>query len=409
MSADIAEKSLLCAMLQSPVAAEMGTRLVGAEAFENRMHAEVWQAIRDESRSGAVDPLRVAQRLAASGSRAASMVPEIYTLGTPVASLRSWAEDIRETHKRRELAVIAARIGQAVEDLDADALLEFVSAQAVLLGETLDGTDEDAEIPGLVPFVDFADQPDDPQSWVVPNLLEVGDAVMMLAPEGAGKSTLSRMMCLAIAAGVHPFQPSRRIPPQRTLLIDLENAAGNIRRDARSQIHSVQHLTHGDLDSGMAWIWHYPKGLDLRKAKDQQLLERSIARIRPRFVAFGSLYKAYTQGSDSYEAAAQEVRVVLDRLRAKYGLCWWIENHMPKGDGKDRPKTPFGASEWMKWSGYGRVMVPIGKDTFELQQFRGDRESGREWPAGLERGGPLRFTAVDQDEIDYIKQEMKRR
>ena len=405
-----AEKALLCAMMQSPAAAELGTRLVGAEAFENRMHAEIWQAIRDElGNAEAIDPLRVAQRLTASGSHAAPMVPEIYTLGTPVPTLRSWAQDVREAHKRRELAAIATRIEQAAHELDADALLEFVSGQASLLGETLDGTDENAEIPGLVPLADFADQPDDPQSWIVPNLLESGDVVMMLAGEGAGKSVLSRMMCLTIAAGVHPFQPSRRIDPQRTLLIDLENAAGTIRRDARSQVHSVQHLTHGEFDSDLAWLWHYPRGLDLRKAKDAQLLERVIARVQPKFVAFGSLYKAYTQGSDSYEAAAQEVRVVLDRMRAKYGVAFWLEHHMPKGDGKERPRTPYGASEWMKWAAYGRVLEHVHGSTFELRQFRGDRESGREWPAGLERGGVLRWTAVDEDELDYLKQEMKRR
>lgn len=402
-----AERSLLCEMMQSPAAADIGTRLVESEAFYNPMHGDIHRAIKAQLQAQQpVEPMLVVQRLAAMGSRAGELVPEIYTVGGFPGSMSSYAGLVNDAARRRQAIVIAERIIQQasspLEPGDSDSPLEFFAQQASALGELIDGTDDGSVVPGLVTMDEFSNRPEDPASWVVPGLIERGDVVMLLAGEGLGKSVLSRMMCIAIAAGIHPFKPNVRITPGRTLLVDLENAPGTVARDARVQMDHVGHLTSGDLDTDNAWLWHYPRGLNLRKAKDARLLERVVARVQPSFIAFGSLYKAYQQGGDSYESAAQEVREVLDRIRDRYQVAWWIEHHMPKGDGRERPRTPYGASEWMKWAGYGRILELVGDNTYELRQFRGDRESGREWPAGLSRGGQLRWSAIwDQQEIDY--------
>lgn len=403
-----AERALLCAMLTSQPAAEVGLGLVGPGEFKNALHGEIWQAIREQSAASAYDAGLVVQRLAAGGSKATHLVPDITTIGTPPAATRQYATVVQSAARKRQLWMLGQRLVQASEQMDGDDLIGLASRVATEVDEIADGTDDTSAIPDLHELPDFAETPDDPQSWVVPNLLEVGDSVMLLAGEGVGKSTISRMMCLALASGVHPFHPRRRIPPQRTLLVDLENAAGTVRRDTRAQIGMIRRFAGEPIAPGMSWVWHYRRGLNLRKPSHAQLLERVIARTGPRLVAMGSLYKAFTQGSDSYEAAAQEVREVLDRLSGKYDFCWWLENHMPKGDGVTRPKVPFGASEWMKWAGYGKVLDPITPEVYELQSYRGDRETGREWPAGLRRGGELRWTAVDPEELEMERQIAKR-
>ena len=258
---------------------------------------------------------------------------------------------------------------------------------------------------GLTTIAEFTDQLDDTSAWLVPDLIDAQDVFMLLASEGAGKTVLSRQMVISLAAGVHPFRPKLRVNPCRTLLVDLENPVGLARRNMRDGRHRLEQIS-GDALGDRAWVWMKPEGLNLRNGTDAALLERVIETTRPQLVAFGSLYKAFLRAGDDWETAADEVRAVFDRLRARYGIALWLEHHMPKGNDPDnRPKMPYGSSVWQRWASHGRVLEQTGLNNFELDpSFRGDREPRPGIPLGLyrntEEDGPHWLAIWDEGVLD---------
>ncbi len=51
--------------------------------------------------------------------------------------------------------------------------------------------------------------------WLVPNLLERKDRLIVTGGEGSGKSYLLRQMAVMMASGMHPFDKNRQIDPLR--------------------------------------------------------------------------------------------------------------------------------------------------------------------------------------------------
>jgi hypothetical protein len=165
----------------------------------------------------------------------------------------------------------------------------------------------------------------------------------------------------------------------------------------------------GELEDGRGHVWLHPEGLNLRVRADALLLERVLEETRPALVCLGPLGKAMLRGRDDWDTAAEEVRAVLDRLRTRYRCAFWLEHHMPKGDGISRPPLPFGSAVWQRWAGFGRVMTKVGPNAYELAaSFRGDRDA-REFPVGLFRGGDLPWSAIwDPEELDHLREGRRR-
>jgi replicative DNA helicase len=247
--------------------------------------------------------------------------------------------------------------------------------------------------------------PDSPTDWLVPELFERQDVWMFLAGEGGGKSYLSRQLCLTLAAGIHPFNWDEAITPCRTLLVDLENAESMVRRQSRAVRTQASRISHLEVEqhSKNGWVWRRPAGLNIRRREDALLLETVIERVRPDFVALGSLYNSFVKGRDDWETAAEDAKVVFNRLRSRYGFCLALEHHMPKGDGHERPQTPYGSSVWQRWVTHGRVMTRMGANVWEFNaSFRSDRDV-RKTPAGLQRGGTFPWSPIwDEADLDAL-------
>lgn len=403
-----AERALLGVCLQAPAALERSRALVGVEDFWQPRHAAIFAAMCDLAEAGhVVDPVRLMGELTRTGQLArVGGAPYLHTLYAQPGSLPNlshYAELVRGSAHRRRLAQIGARLTQIAEQVpDTEDALAAAARELIALELLIDVPDADAAIVGLATWPQLLAQPDVAEDWVIPGLVERQDVILLLAGEGLGKSWLARQLCLAVAAGVHPFRPSLRIPPQRTLLVDLENAPSMVRRQSRGPAAQIARLGNAEDDRG--WAWLHPEGLNLRVRADAQALEQVIARTRPALCAIGPLGKAFLRGRDDWDTAAEEVRAVIDRLRARYRCAFWIEHHMPKGDGTTRPQLPFGSGVWQRWAGFGRVLSRVGDNAYELSaSFRGDRDV-REFPAGLYRGGDLPWSPIwDQDELDHLR------
>ncbi len=313
---------------------------------------------------------------------------------------------IRVAAWRRGTAAMATRIMQAVSNPDPelaiDQVAEFVLGAQILLDDN--GIDGDRPLPGLRTVGALLGMPEEPRRWVVPGLIEKQDRVMLIAPEGHGKSVLSRQIALCAAAGVHPLVqiPGAVFPPHRTLLVDLENPLSMVRRDLRVQVNRL--IAMGADDTQIrenCAVWNWPSGLDIRMNGGRHLLTRAIEQTRPDLVCIGPLYKmAEAKSSESYEEQAQHVAASLDSLRQKYDLAFWIEHHMPKPQ-EGRRTNPFGASLWMRWPEFGLRMEQPKDGKYALSRFRGDREE-RSWPQQLTRSGPLMWNGLWDDDDDEM-------
>jgi hypothetical protein len=99
---------------------------------------------------------------------------------------------------------------------------------------------------------------------------------------------------------------------------------------------------------------------------------------------------------------------VLNKVRARSAVrAVDRASHAPRGEGGHR-QSPFGSTLWERWPSYGRVISRIGGEFYDFAVFRGDREAGREFPAGLQRGGKLPWSPIwDREELELIRENFK--
>ena len=230
--------------------------------------------------------------------------------------------------------------------------------------------------------------------WVIPNVLERQERVIVVAAEGAGKTTLARQVALMSSAGIHPFRRDA-MPKVRTLMIDLENPERIIRRTSARIYDKIKWFgKHEEMD---AHLLMKPDGVNLMSAKDKTLIEEYVATVQPDIIFFGPLYKAFIDpGGRTAESVSLEIAKFLDYIRHTYNCALWIEHHAPLGSGGQRDLRPFGSAVWSRWSEFGLALAPDATDPelIEFKHYRGQREA-REWPALCKRGESWPFEVVE--------------
>lgn len=237
--------------------------------------------------------------------------------------------------------------------------------------------------------------------WVIPNLLERQERVIVVASEGAGKTTLARQVALMSAAGIHPFRRDV-MPPVRTLMIDLENPERIIRRASGRIYDKIKWFDkHKDMD---AHLLMKPDGVNLLTSQDRALVEEHVASVQPDILFFGPLYKSFIDpGGRTAESVSIEIARFLDYIRHTYNCALWIEHHAPLGSGGQRDLRPFGSAVWSRWSEFGISLSPDPTDPnlIEFKHYRGQREA-REWPLICKRGDSWPFEVVEWSQYSSV-------
>jgi replicative DNA helicase len=229
--------------------------------------------------------------------------------------------------------------------------------------------------------------------WAIPGLLRIDHRCMFVGLEGGGRSVLLRQLALCAAYGVHPFT-ARKIPPVKTLIVDLENPEGNV-QEWINRIHEVcQRVVGNDLGLDRSRLLLRPQGIDLRKRAERAELEDVIRRHEPSLVCVGPLYKAYEPNSrESYEQAARALQDVFDSLRIRYGFALVLEHHAGNAERGVRDMRPEGSSLWRRWGELRWKLLPKADESpyrtepidlypvkaMRRQGFSGDRVQ-HEWP-----------------------------
>jgi hypothetical protein len=242
---------------------------------------------------------------------------------------------------------------------------------------------------------DLVQEPDPEKKWVVEDMLERGDRLIVTGNEGEGKSTWLRQLAIQFASGIHPFT-LKPMNPCKVLLVDLENSREQIKAETKKITERA-----GIEVPGEPWlaIADWPAGINLTHADFEAAFHDVLNEYRPDVVIGGPLYKT-AEVSLSDENASRQVTAALDRLRAEFGFALIMEAHQVNESTafdnqagrfiKNRPPRPFGSSVWRRWPEFGLCLFTDGT----LYKWRGDRQA-RAWPMRMQRDGDVWLWEVD--------------
>ncbi len=381
------------------------------QSYTDTLSAAHVEIIADNDEVGKQHALAVAAKLQAAGTRGCNiwMSPTAKDITDHVVSGKNIddlielgfyerAETMPQLEESREETPEDNLIEKIIDVFNKDKLTlqQKINRSVVLLNSA--DTQHITGKPGrLVNWQEFLQEAeDDSYDWVIPGILERSERVMVVAAEGVGKTMLARQVAICAAAGIHPFT-FQKIPPVRTLTIDLENPERIIRRTSRSIM--LQAMKHSGAKQIEAHMLMKPDGLDLTSTKDRVLLESYIEMVKPQLICMGPMYKSFVDsGNRTSEALAIEVAKYLDMIRDVYGCALWLEHHAPLGSIGSRDLRPFGSSVWSRWPEFGISLTPDPTNpsgyVYNVGHFRGARDQ-RDWPKQMARGADWPFVVLE--------------
>lgn len=280
----------------------------------------------------------------------------------------------------RNVADVSAELIQA-----GAAPLDVATKAAGMLSDLIDGSSS-----GLLGTKTLAEVLDgsDAYDWVIPDLLERKDRLVVTGPEGSGKTTWVRQLAVLSAAGVHPvtFRP---MLPVRVLVVDAENTERQWRRAVRYMASRAREV--GSIDPAPAINIVAGHRIDITRGSHLAEIHRLIDRHKPDVLFIGPLYKLVPKAINSDDDAAPLI-VGLDSIRER-DVALVMEAHAGKATGSngERDLRPRGSAALLGWPEFGFGLQSDGppNDPFSrvhIQRWRGDRDPVRKWPAYLERG-----------------------
>lgn len=290
------EQHAVAACLISPSAVGVVARQLVSADFGSPNAAAAFAAILRLHRDGAaVDPATVMDALLREGTAWDAAERDLMDWMNQVPSSSgagTYAEIVARHALRRRLHHLGADLQAKASDETASPadVVDEVRERLVMLDSPILAGD-----PGDRDLAEFLAEEDAASLDVIPGFLAEDDRLVIVAPEGVGKSELARQMVIAPAHGVHPFtfEPMQAVP---TLLVDLENPRALVRRRLRTLASTAQRRTVVG-ERASASLWHRPGGIDLRRRADRVAFTDVLRRRRPKFMALGPVYKSYTCSS----------------------------------------------------------------------------------------------------------------
>jgi replicative DNA helicase len=382
-----AEQITLGAMISSPGVIDAVVEEVAPRDFGRPAHEVIMLAVVSMHAQGTPpQPVALADYLARNPQLGAwGDAPYLHTLmeAVPVAANAvHYARIVRDWAVRRRIEEAGMRMAQRSGDRAADVSEILAGAEADL---TVAVREAQADMTGLETADEFAARGSADAEPVIPGLLYAQERVLVVADEGAGKSTVARQAWVMTAAGIHMFT-GQQIAPRRALLLDFENPAYILRKKIPPLLEAARTL--GDYDPDRCRIWHRPGGVDLASPADQSHLTALVRRAKPDLIVAGPIYKMLRARGDRAESAHVALSQYLDQLRERFGVAVWLEHHAPMRQQGQRDMRPLDWGGWQRWPEFGLSLTFVDprhpSAGLNVGRHRGDRDE-RPWPSVLER------------------------
>lgn len=392
------EQMLIATCLAYPDAVTLTRGRADAEDFIDPRYQTLYQAILAEyAETGTVNPITVHRRATTSGLRGVDLV-DLYRWQEAISSATvapTLADQVRDGALRYRLGLMVGQMHQRISDTSAP-VADSVSEMLAALTQIRDGATGGTTLAAKTLREILATE-DEPEDWVIPDLFERGDRLILTGYEGLGKTTWLRQIGICAAAGLNPVTLEPLDRQIRVLFVDVENSERQWRRETRGIALVAE---RGGIGSPRDYVHvHTGARMDLRKDRDLGLVHRLVDQHQPEILVIGPLYRLTPNGINNDEEAAPLI-AALDTLRDR-GLVLAMEAHAPKGSMGERNLAPRGSAALMGWPEFGFGLAPQDKDetgriqTAEVVRWRGDRDRRRQWPKTLWAGGPLPWTAEE--------------
>jgi replicative DNA helicase len=388
-----AETSVLAACMMSRTARDEARKHISGKDFFVVAHEAIWDAMGQLDRAGdGVDPAALLSALQRNPN-AAKVLPNLVTWPAFADHVAAYAETVREWATRRRLYNEAIVVQQKALNPDYEAS-GFAASVATTFASIRDsGLTEDAE---SITLGELLDTEDDEPDWLIPNLLERRDRLMLTGEEGLGKSYLLRQIAVMGAAGLDPFDPGLRIKPLSVLIVDCENSARQVRRKVRPVVEFARRYGTGNADQVNLLCSHR---VDITSDRDLARIHRELDACQPDLVVIGPLYRLVPRALQTDDEAAP-LLAALDTIRDR-DIALLIEAHAGHSIGKQgqRDLRPRGSSALLGWPEFGYGMRTVASGYADLVAWRGDRDE-RNWPDRVRHDDKrIRWVPVDLTDI----------
>jgi hypothetical protein len=388
-----AELAVLACCLDSTVARDEAKKHLTGADFYIPAHEVIWDAMCGlDRKSEGVNPSRLMSELA--GKAEARILPSLIGYPAVNASIAEYARVVRAWGTKRRLYDEALRVQQRALSPAVEA--ETIAAETVTRFTQVrdSGITEDVH---SITLGELLAQKDDEVDWLIPDLLERRDRLILTGEEGLGKSYLLRQFAIMAAAGLHPFNDLIHMKPVKVMVIDCENSEAQVRRKARGIAAYAAYHGHGD--PNMVNLLCSPR-IDITRDRDLARIHYELDATQPELVVIGPLYRLTSKAIQSDDEAAP-LLAALDTIRDR-GCALLIEAHAGHaiGKGGQRELRPRGSSALLGWPefGYGMRAIADGKYA-DLVAWRGDRDA-RKFPGRIvhDREG-IRWLPIDATPI----------
>jgi replicative DNA helicase len=381
------EESVIGACLLEPASARFAADMIEPEDFELSSHTAYFRAIMQLINDGEpVEPMSVHAKASESGHRGLQLV-DLYRMQQETmsaASITFYAEQVKKVATRRRMESIATKLMSAARD-ETIAPSQAIQMVAEAIKDLHSTGKNRMTTKTLEEILAVAEDHD----WLIPDLLERGDRLIITGFEGGGKTTWVRQLVICMAAGIHPTTLNMLDEPLTVLVVDAENTEAQWRSHTRGMVHNI-HRMGGNNPAPRIHI-HAKGRIDITRDATLGEIHRLVDEHEPQVLAIGPIYKMVSTGINNDQEAAPVI-TALDSLRDR-GLALIMEGHSPKGTGANgqRDMSPRGSAALLGWPEFGFGMYPDSENPqlTNIQRWRGDRETGREWPRELWRGGIL--------------------
>lgn len=291
-----------------------------------------------------------------------------------------YAMDYAESVARAASARFAREVlGQGVE-----ALNDPGNDPEAIMGDVVTRVQQRGAVSNEMESVNLAEilAAEETFDWVIPNLMERKDRLILTGHEGLGKSTMARQLLLLPAAGLHPFT-FEKIEPVRSLVIDAENTKQQWKRNAANMVHQAR--LQGACDPVPNVNMAISGRVNILDPRTLGQIHRLIDKHKPDVVFIGPLYRIAIKLNSDEDVAP--VIAALDSIRDR-GVALIIEAHA--GHASDasgsRSVRPRGSSSIMGWPEFGfGIRASDEQGMYDFVPWRGQREQ-RDWPEQMRRG-----------------------